>query len=340
MKSALSLERDVPLQPLNTFGVSGQIDQLLRVQSFAGFDRPELYDFLRDPACLVLGGGSNLLFVQPPRRAVRIEHRYQSVEREEGRFVWLRVGGGCPWPELVEECTQRGWFGLENLALIPGTAGAAPIQNIGAYGVELVEVLEAVVVRERATGAEVRLPASACGLGYRSSRFKTEWRGRYLIESIVLRLSREPRVKLNYAALAQALPDGEMATPRDAFEAVCRIRRSKLPDPAEVGSAGSFFQNPLVPASTAEALRRDWPDLVAYPQPDGRVKLAAGWLIDRCGLRGLRRGDAGTWPAQALVVVNYGGATGAQIWQLAQEIQAAVAARFGVCLEPEVQVWH
>jgi UDP-N-acetylmuramate dehydrogenase len=316
--------------------VGGQIDQLLRVQSVAGFDEPALYEFLQHDDCLVLGGGSNVLFVRPPRRAVRIEHTYLTCEHEDAAHVVLRVGGGTPWPELVEECTGRGWFGLENLALIPGTAGAAPIQNIGAYGVELVDVLEAVVVRERATGAEVRLSAAACGLGYRTSRFKTEWRGRYLIESIVLRLHKQARVNVSYAALAQALP--EAATPAEVFAAVCRIRRSKLPDPAQVGNAGSFFQNPVVGADVAEALRRTWPDLVAYPQPDGQVKLAAGWLIDRCGWRGHRQGDTGTWPAQALVLVNYGEATGAHIWQLAQDIRAAVADRFGIRLEPEVQV--
>lgn len=338
MNAAFQIETQAPLRPLNTFGIEAVAPKLLRLTQAEQFATPELYQLLADHETFILGGGSNVLFVQSPSDLVlAVAHEYQTIEREDDLEVLLRVSGGTNWHRFVSDCVAGGWFGLENLALIPGTVGAAPIQNIGAYGVELREALEAVYARDMRTGAEVRLKNDECGFGYRTSRFKTDWKGKLLIESVSFRLSKVPKVNLSYAALAQALPEPNAATPQAVFEAVCRVRQSKLPDPALVGSAGSFFQNPVVDEAIYLSIQAKHPDVVSYPQADGRRKLAAGWLIERSGLRGVRRGDAGTWPSQALVLVNYGGATGAEIWALAQEIQAAVQANFGVSLTPEVQ---
>jgi len=340
---SMTTQLDAPLRSLHTFACEVRAAALTEIRTLADYDRPDLRELLQQPDTLILGGGSNVLFVRKPEGpVVRVAHQYESIDFEDENGVLLRVAAGVSWPELVARCTKKGWFGIENLALIPGTVGAAPLQNIGAYGVELKEVLDCVYARDRQNGKEVQLTNTACHFGYRTSHFKTKWRGQLVVESLVLRLSKHPKVNLSYAALQQAFADRrpETVTPLEVFEAVCRIRRSKLPTPGEVGSAGSFFQNPIVDTALFERVRTTEPEAVAYPQPDGSFKLAAGWLIEKAGFRGIRRGDAGTWPQQALVLVNYGTATGTEIWQLAQDIQAAVEARFGISLAPEVQIYE
>ncbi len=282
----------------------------------------------------VLGGGSNLilprrlagLVVQPTFAGWRYQHD------ADGR-IRLRAEAGMNWHTLVMESVTRGWWGLENLALIPGHCGAAPIQNIGAYGVELAEVLESVELLHLASGCQQTLPAAACHFGYRDSIFKGELAGRVVITALTLTLSEAPRPRLAYGDLASRV--SAEPRPLEVAEAVSAIRREKLPDPAQLGNAGSFFKNPLVSAEQARRLLDQSPDLPHFVQPDGRVKLAAGWLIDRCGLKGVRRGAFGVHERQALVLVHHGGGDAEGLLAFAEEIAAAVEARFGVMLTRE-----
>ncbi|PMR72230.1 UDP-N-acetylmuramate dehydrogenase [Billgrantia endophytica] len=281
----------------------------------------------------VLGEGSNLILPEWLKglvvRPILDEWR---LEESKGR-VLVHAGAGVNWHTLVMELARRGLWGIENLALIPGSCGAAPIQNIGAYGVELCETLEAVHLLHVEDGREAVLPSRACAFGYRDSVFKRELDGRVVITRLVMRLSRISRPRLDYGDLATHVDAHPTAL--QVAEAVCTIRRAKLPDPALLGNAGSFFKNPLVSLEAAERLLRDYPQLPHFPQPDGRVKLAAGWLIDRCGLKGWRQGHFGVHERQALVLVHFGGGSAAELLAFAESVAGQVAERFGVDLERE-----
>ncbi|PAU75810.1 UDP-N-acetylenolpyruvoylglucosamine reductase [Halomonas salipaludis] len=282
----------------------------------------------------VLGGGSNLIL---PRRleglVVQPTFAGWHHHHDAGGRIRLRAEAGMNWHTLVMESVTRGWWGVENLALIPGHCGAAPIQNIGAYGVELAEVLESVELLHLASGRQQTLSAAACQFGYRDSIFKGELAGRAVITALTLTLSEAPRPRLAYGDLASRV--GAEPTPLEVAEAVSAIRREKLPDPAQLGNAGSFFKNPLVSAEQARRLLEQAPDMPHFAQPDGRVKLAAGWLIDRCGLKGMRRGAFGVHERQALVLVHHGGGDAEGLLAFAEEVAAAVEARFGVMLSRE-----
>lgn len=282
----------------------------------------------------LLGGGSNLilparlpgLVVQPALTGWWLE-----PVGEDG--VRVHAEAGVDWHRLVMALAERGLWGTENLALIPGHCGAAPIQNIGAYGVELGDVLEAVHLLHLDDGREAVLSAEECDFAYRDSVFKRELYGRVVITRLVLRLSRTPRPRLDYGDLASRV--GDAHSPLAVAEAVCAVRREKLPDPLQLGNAGSFFQNPRVPAAAAERLLREAPALPHFPQPDGRVKLAAGWLIEQCGLKGWRDGHFGVHDRQALVLVHFGGGTAEELLAFAARVAERVEARFGVTLERE-----
>lgn len=330
-------QADVDLRHLNSFGVAARAGWFARCT-----DMEQLREALqRCPAPpLVLGGGSNLLLAADPEMPVlQPDLRGIRVDDLDSNRVQVSVAAGEPWDALVQHCCDAGLWGLENLALIPGTAGAAPVQNIGAYGVELAEHLRWVEAIELRGGASHRLPASALGFGYRDSRFKRE-PGVWLITRIGLELRREGSPRLDYAGVADALQaaGAELAAlrPGDVAEAVRALRRSKLPDPAVLGNAGSFFKNPEVDSTIAAALRARWPQLPVFPAGRaGRSKLSAAWLIEAAGMKGLRRGDAGVSANHALVLVNHGAATGAAVLGLAREVAAAVRARFDIALEPE-----
>jgi UDP-N-acetylmuramate dehydrogenase len=287
---------------------------------------------------LILGGGSNVVLTgdfEGLVYLVALRGRRLLAETDD---AWLiEAAAGENWHELVVWTLQNGWPGLENLALIPGTVGAAPMQNIGAYGLEMAERFERLAAIELATGASVEFDAAACRFGYRDSFFKGAGRGRFMITSVTFRLPKIWRASCGYADLARALAEQGVAEPgpTDIFNAVVAVRRAKLPDPAVVGNAGSFFKNPVVSAADHAALQAREPGLVAYPQADGGVKLAAGWLIDQCGWKGQARGRAAVHERQALVLVNRGGASGADVLALARAIQDDVAGRFGVRLEIE-----
>ncbi len=334
------------LSGLNSFGVAVRARRLVELTRRE--DISEAADWLlRDGDGLVLGAGTNVLFRRDfdatvLRVALRGRHRVaQTGSGNEARTL-VDIAAGEPWHELVEWTLAQGLSGLENLALIPGSVGAAPVQNIGAYGVELGEVLDSVEALNLEDGRLRRLRAEDCGLGYRSSIFRrTDGKSRWLILSIRLALFQTHRPRLDYADLAREFGQtAQTPSAREIADAVSRIRRRKLPDPKQLGNAGSFFRNPVVDQDFAEMIRAQHPGLRAWPDPDrpDRVKLAAGWLIEACGWKGLRRGDAGVHQDHALVLVNRGQATGADIAGLAAEIQASVLERFNIRLDPEVVI--
>jgi len=289
-----------------------------------------------------MGQGSNVVLAGDLDALVlRLQNRGIDLLEEDAGSVLLRVAGGEDWHSLVEWCLGRGYFGLENLALIPGTAGAAPVQNIGAYGVELQSCLERVHATELATGRAQVLTAGDCQFGYRHSIFKARLRDRMIITAIELRLSRRANVDITYPALASFFRGRSPrdVTPCEVFDAVVSIRRSRLPDPSVLPNAGSFFKNPLLPQAEADQLVESFPGLPVFPQGWGMAKLPAAWLIEHCGWKGLRQGDVGVHPDHALVLVNYGEATGEQLLALAARITASVRDTFGLELAIEPRVY-
>ncbi len=330
---------DYPLDSHNTLGLKVQARYAQCIQSEA--DLLSACADTRTAQCarLVLGSGSNVLFLPDVFEGV-VWHMACMGRRlidEDAHYRFIEVGAGENWAALVEWTLDQGWPGLENLALIPGTVGAAPIQNIGAYGVEISAYLMQVRALELAHREWVALDAATCALGYRDSFFKRAGRDRFVITALTLRLPKAWTPSGQYAALSEELKRRKIDEPgpRDIFDAVVAVRRAKLPDPAVQGNVGSFFKNPIVHKATFDALRTTYPDMAAYSQPNGDVKLAAAWLIDQCGWRGRREGPVGVHAQQALVLIQHGGARGADIWQLAQRIQHDVQQRFGVYLEPE-----
>jgi len=284
---------------------------------------------------LLLGEGSNVLFLEDFAGQVII-NRIKGISIEEAEDAWLvHVGAGENWHQLVETLLEQNLAGLENLALIPGCTGSAPIQNIGAYGVELEQVCHYVDVVRLCDGAVQRLTAAECQFGYRDSIFKHHYREGYAIVAVGLYLRKNWTPVLSYGDLKNL--DPLTVTPRQVFDAVCAMRRSKLPDPEVTGNAGSFFKNPLVSAETAAYLQARYPDIPHYPQERGEVKLAAGWLIDQCSLKGFRHGGAAVHQQQALVLINAENASGQDIVDLARIVRQRVAEKFTVWLEPEVR---
>jgi len=321
---------------------------VLHVTEPAALTRAEVREWLADPAVEVLGGGSNLVFVDPAvRRAARVAAADWWVEQEHGEAIDLVVEAGMGLDALVRETAARGWYGLEALAEIPGTVGAAPVQNVGAYGTEIGERIRWVEAMDRVQGTIRRLSVPECAFAYRSSRFKRE-PGRWLLTRVALRLSPTPPANWplgGYPGVAEALADWarrmgrevETITPLAYADVITAIRRAKLPDWRDglPGSVGSFFQNPVVSESKAADLRAEWAEMPQFSSPDGGVKLSAGWLIERCGFRGHREDGVGVSEAHALVLLHHGGGSGRTFLALARRIQSTVAERFGVELEPE-----
>lgn len=285
----------------------------------------------------VLGGGSNVVMsAQPQCLIAKVETRGVRLLAEEPDAWVVEAQAGEPWHAFVATCLAQGWPGLENLALIPGTVGAAPVQNIGAYGLELEQRVHSVLAWNMEAAQQVELSPAECGFAYRDSMFKRSDSGRWLILAVRFRLPRVWQALLAYPDVQRhpLLQDADVSA-QQVFDAVCEIRRRKLPDPAVLGNAGSFFKNPLVSAPRAQALLARFPGLVSYPQADGQVKLAAGWLIDQAGWKGRRLGPVGMHAQQALVLVNHGGATADDVRHLADAVREEVLARFGVTLEQE-----
>jgi UDP-N-acetylmuramate dehydrogenase len=334
---SLQVQPRVSLKPFNSFGVDVQARLFAEAHSDADVREALAYAVAHEVPVLVIGGGSNLLLTADvPALVLRMATRGIRLLSDDGNQVVIEAEAGEPWHPFVQHTLAQGWSGLENLSLIPGTVGAAPMQNIGAYGVEIKDVFAGLTALDRQTGELRDFTLAECNFAYRDSLFKQE-PGRWLILRVRFTLTRIAHLHLEYGPVRQRLTEQgiDHPTPTDVSQAICSIRSEKLPDPAVLGNAGSFFKNPLVPAALVAQLKGEYPDLVAYAQPDGQMKLAAGWLIERAGWKGFRDGDAGVHKLQALVLVNYGSATGLQLLNLAQRIQKDIAERFKVDLEME-----
>ncbi|MCO5724850.1 UDP-N-acetylmuramate dehydrogenase [Robiginitalea marina] len=336
----MELRKNVSLKPYNTFGIDVQASHFVEVRSV---------DTLREalalegvPPPFILGGGSNLLLTGPLKALVLyINIPGKEIVREAGNEVVLRVMAGENWHELVMWSLRQGFGGLENLSLIPGKAGTAPIQNIGAYGVELKDVFQSCEALDMASGKLRRFDREACRFGYRDSFFKREGKGKYIIVSVDFRLTRkEHQLHTSYGDLQKELQAAGITNPGppDVARAVIAIRQRKLPDPAQLGNSGSFFKNPVIPQTLYDDLKKQFPELPGYLQDGGEVKVPAGWLIERCGFKGFRQGDAGVHEHQALVLVNYGRASGQEILGLSLDIRKAVLREYSIALQPEVNV--
>lgn len=337
---SLNLQSDVSLKAFNSFGVDVQARLFAEAHDDEDVREALSQAAQRNLPLLVIGGGSNLLLTRDVEALVlRMASRGIRILSDDGERVLLEAEAGEPWHPFVQWSLAQGLSGLENLSLIPGTVGAAPMQNIGAYGVEIKDLFAGLSALDRQTGEVRDFTLDECAFAYRDSLFKRE-AGRWLILRVRFQLSRLASLRLDYGPVRQRLVEMgiEAPTASDVSRAICAIRSEKLPNPAELGNAGSFFKNPVVSFELAEQIRAEHADLVSYPAGDGLVKLAAGWLIERAGWKGFREGDAGVHRLQALVLVNYGGASGEQLLQLAQRIQADVLTRFGVVLEIEPNV--
>jgi UDP-N-acetylmuramate dehydrogenase len=336
--SSPALQHDFSLRAFNTFGIEARAQAYLPVTDADSLRAVRNEAALAALPRLVLGGGSNLLLTRDfPGLVLHMRGAGIETVGADEDFTYVRAAAGENWHGLVQWTLAQGLGGLENLSLIPGSVGAAPIQNIGAYGVELKDRFHRLTAFDFASGEVLVLDGPACRFGYRDSVFKHELRDRAVVLDVTFALPRRWQPNANYADVAQALAEQGIAqpTPRDIAAAVIAIRTRKLPDPAQIGNAGSFFKNPIVSARQRDALLARHPGLVSYRQDDGSCKLAAGWLIDQCGWKGKSLGAAGVYEQQALVLVNRGGASGADIARLARAIQDDVMLKFGVALEPE-----
>jgi UDP-N-acetylmuramate dehydrogenase len=336
----LQIQENVSLKNFNTFGVEANARYFVEINH-----KDDLTELFMDPQwpqmeTLVLGGGSNMLFLNNfdglvIRMNIRgIEHR---ISKDN---VFVEAGAGEVWNDLVNYCVIRNYAGLENLSLIPGSVGASPIQNIGAYGVEIKDVLISCCAFEIATRTFKTFTNAECHFDYRESVFKNELKGKYIIVSAKFHLSLLPHFNLKYGAIEQELANRCITAPtiKNVSEVVAHIRVSKLPDPSTIGNAGSFFKNPIISAGEFAPVLAKFPDIVHYPAGDGFIKLAAGWLIEQCGWKGKIAGNTGTWKNQSLVLVNHGGATGQEVYTFSSEIIDSVYAKFGVLLQREVNI--
>jgi UDP-N-acetylmuramate dehydrogenase len=335
------IKSDVNLQPYNTLQIPATAHRFAEVTSTS-----QLQTILEEVSpenkpLLVLGGGSNILFADDFEGTIlHIKIAGKKNIKENDNHVWLEIGAGENWHETVRYCVEQGWGGIENLSLIPGTVGAAPIQNIGAYGVELEEVFEQLEAVHLESGEKHIFLNDDCKFGYRDSIFKNELKGQYAVTTVVLKLSKVPDINSSYGAIQSELDERGITEPdiSDISDIVVDIRNSKLPDPQKLGNAGSFFKNPIVDDELYQRILEEYPNAPGYSMGAGRTKVPAGWLIEEAGWKGKVVGNVGTYRQQALVIVNHGGATGREILSLADNIQASVKDKFGIALVPEVNI--
>ncbi|HEY8734877.1 MAG TPA: UDP-N-acetylmuramate dehydrogenase [Puia sp.] len=334
----MPVQKNISLLPYNSFHLDVTAAEFATVKSVE-----ELKETLdRSEPKLVLGGGSNILLTRNIDGLVlKIDITGVDEVKEDTKHIFLRVGAGKNWHELVQYSIDRNWGGLENLSLIPGNVGAAPIQNIGAYGAELKDVFYELEAYDRKEKKVYTFGVNDCRFDYRDSIFKSVRKGRYIILNVTLILRKNPVLNTGYGAIREELTRMGVQSPtiRDVSNAVIKIRRSKLPDPSEIGNAGSFFKNPVVEQAKFLSLSEKYPEIPAYPHHNQSVKLAAGWLIEQCGWKGYRRGDAAVHKDQALVLVNFGKATGKEIYELSEKIHSSVQKKFSISLEREVNVF-
>lgn len=333
------VQKDVQLKSYNTFGIEATAKYFVEVSSIE-----QLKEILQNPDYqsterLILGGGSNMLLTKDfDGLVIKMSIKGMEVVKETEENIWLKAGAGVVWHDLVMHCVAQNYAGVENLSLIPGTVGAAPMQNIGAYGIEIKEVFEELDALEIETGEIRTFDKATCNFGYRESIFKHEGKGKYIILNVTFKLSKKPTFHVEYGAIKDTLAEmgiSEMSI-KAISDAVIHIRQSKLPNPAEIGNAGSFFKNPEIPNTQFEALKAQFPTIPSYPVNETTTKVPAGWLIEQAGWKGQRFGNVGVHAKQALVLVNYGGGKGEEIKDLSQKIQASVKEKFGIQLSAEV----
>jgi UDP-N-acetylmuramate dehydrogenase len=337
----MNIQKSYPLKDLNTFGID------VKAQLFANIKSEEqLLSLLIDkklkemPKC-ILGCGSNILLTQDFAGIV-IKNSIPEIKiiKQDEDYVWIKAGAGVIWHQMVLFCVERNLGGIENLSLIPGTVGAAPIQNIGAYGQEIKDVFEYLEGLYIDSGDKKIFTSNQCKFGYRDSIFKHELKNKFVITFLVLRLSKKPELKLDYGTVKEELEklNLENITIKNVSDVICKIRQSKLPDPKQIANAGSFFKNPEIGEDTFLKLKKEFPAIIGYPLENKKVKLAAGWLIEQCGWKGKRVGNTGSHSKQALVLVNYGGAKGSDLLALAEQIKVSVDNKFGIKLDEEINI--
>lgn len=331
--------KNVSLKPYNTFGLDYKADCVIHINSEEEAISLFKGDIDQQKPLLILGGGSNILFTEDYKGTiVHPESGEIKIEKQNQEYVTISAGAGVNWDKLVEWAVEKGYGGLENLSLIPGLVGATPVQNIGAYGVEVRDFIEKVCAVSLDEGSITLFNNNDCRFGYRNSIFKNELQSKYLITKVYYKLSIKPLLKLDYGSLTDEIKKLGDVTLKNIRQSVINIRRSKLPDPEIIGNAGSFFKNPVIRNSEADRLKNIFPEMPFYDDKSGGTKLAAGWLIDKCGWKGFRKGDAGVHEKQALVLVNYGKATGKEIYNLSEIVRKSVNEKFGVDLEREVEI--
>jgi UDP-N-acetylmuramate dehydrogenase len=337
----MNFYKNISLKPYNTFGIDAPAKKLTTFHSLA--ELKEIFEVTdeKEP-WMVLGGGSNILLTKPFNGVVLI-NRIPGITliNENDSHVWIQVGAGENWHEFVLYCVSNGWGGVENLSLIPGCVGASPMQNIGAYGVELKDVFDSLEAYSIAAKKVQIFLKEDCRFGYRESVFKHELKNKYIITNVTFKLNKKPVLNTSYGAINEELKAMGAKAPglKEISEAVIRIRQNKLPDPALTGNAGSFFKNPEIDISQYLELKHKYPEIPGYFAAMGRTKVPAGWLIEKAGWKGYRQGDAGVHPKQALVLVNYGNASGQQIYSVSEKILVSVKEKFGILLEREVNIY-
>ncbi|MCH8317578.1 MAG: UDP-N-acetylmuramate dehydrogenase [Bacteroidetes bacterium] len=340
----MQIKSNFSLKTYNTFGIDAAAKLFAEVKDLTGLRSVITSQEYRSIPKLILGGGSNILFTGDfEGMVIKIAIKGMEVIKEDTSHVWVKAGAGEVWHDLVTYCIENNFAGIENLSLIPGLVGAAPIQNIGAYGVELKEVFEELQALSIEDGNEKIFTNAECVFSYRDSIFKNELKNKYVVTSVTLKLNKKPRLNVSYGAIKDKLKEMNVELSIRAIgEAVCQIRRSKLPDPAEIGNAGSFFKNPEIDPDVSGSLfaeiKKQYPDIVSYPLRNGNVKIPAGWLVEKSGWKGKRIGNTGTYKDHALVLVNYGKATGKEIKEAAMKIKDSVKKKFGIVLKNEVNV--
>ena len=339
---SIPIDENVDLSRWHTFGVKAKARYFVHIRQKDDLIELSRSSFFRDHRRLLLGGGSNVLFLHDfEGLVIHMAIKGISVQEIDDHQVLVTAGAGVIWNDLVVFCVEQGYGGIENLTLIPGTVGAAPIQNIGAYGVELDSVFESLEAWDLATAGIKIFDKEDCHFGYRDSYFKNQGKDRYLVTSVTLRLSRKPQLNLSYGALQRALSDDginpQKATISDVSGLVKRIRTSKLPDPVKLGNSGSFFKNPVISQEQYRELASNYEGIPGYQSGDD-IKVPAGWLIEQCGFKGKRLGNVGVYDHQALVLVNHGGASGREVFELSERIREEVVRKFHIQLVPEVNI--
>lgn len=338
----MAIEENVDLKSYNTFGISVRAKYFRALRNIDQAQELLRSEIFKREKHLFLGGGSNVLFTKDyDGLVIRVEIKGIQVIQENDDTVTLEVGAGENWHEFVMYCVARNLGGVENLSLIPGTVGAAPMQNIGAYGVEIKNSISSVKAIDISTGLTKTFTNAECQFGYRESIFKQAAKDRYLISGVTMVLTKKNhQFNTSYGAINEILKEQGVDVPsvKSVSDAVIAIRRSKLPDPSKIGNAGSFFKNPSATAELYDVLKKEYPSLPSYPAPDGLHKIPAGWLIEQSGWKGKTFGNIGVHQHQALVLVNYGGGEGEKIWELAMNIRASVKEKFEITLQPEVNV--